>query len=193
MHSRVGQSYFALRRPSLFFAHLSLGLLTLCQCLYSKTSPSTRNQNVNASAPRPPPFQLERGTCVFVVATYEQGQPTESTRWFHTSLMDASKYVGPLDAWGCALRRVMSALDSCALNPPLPSCACCSDHRIKNTYLKAVRYAVFGLGNSLYKDNFNRVARELDVAMASLMCVALLQTCRPFFRSCVPRPTDCFP
>ena len=47
----------------------------------------------NPIIPRLPPtsLQLERGTCVFVVATYEQGLPTESTRWFHTSLMDASK------------------------------------------------------------------------------------------------------
>lgn len=44
----------------------------------------------------------------------------------------------------------------------------CSDFRVKKTLLQQLRYSVFGLGNSLYLDNFNRVARELDVAMAGL-------------------------
>eukprot|EP00045_Choanoeca_perplexa_P005760 m.48322 g.48322 ORF g.48322 m.48322 type:complete len:760 (-) comp13278_c0_seq1:54-2333(-) len=75
----------------------------------------------------------EAGVCVFVVSTYEHGQPPTNTRWFHTSLLEGS-----------------------------------NDFRVKKTLLQQLRYSVFGLGNSLYLDNFNRVARELDVAMAGL-------------------------
>eukprot|EP00730_Choanoeca_flexa_P016974 TRINITY_DN8112_c0_g1_i1.p1 TRINITY_DN8112_c0_g1~~TRINITY_DN8112_c0_g1_i1.p1 ORF type:complete len:750 (+),score=171.27 TRINITY_DN8112_c0_g1_i1:269-2251(+) len=75
----------------------------------------------------------ETGVCVFVVSTYEHGQPPTNAAWFHTSLIDAA-----------------------------------NDFRVKKTLLQQLRYSVFGLGNSLYLDNFNRVARELDVAMVGL-------------------------
>ena len=43
-----------------------------------------------------------------------------------------------------------------------------SDHRVKSDYLKSLRYAVFGLGNSLYLDYYNKVAREIDIALSGL-------------------------
>eukprot|EP01147_Barroeca_monosierra_P002878 gene2878-5704_t len=43
-----------------------------------------------------------------------------------------------------------------------------NDHRIKSDYLASLRYAVFGLGNSLYLENFNKVAKEIDIAISGL-------------------------
>ncbi|EGD80434.1 TYW1B protein [Salpingoeca rosetta] len=43
-----------------------------------------------------------------------------------------------------------------------------NDHRVKSDHLSGVRFAVFGLGNSLYHDNFNKVAREIDIALSGL-------------------------
>ncbi|XP_061460947.1 S-adenosyl-L-methionine-dependent tRNA 4-demethylwyosine synthase TYW1-like [Rhineura floridana] len=37
-----------------------------------------------------------------------------------------------------------------------------SDFRVGKTYLKGLRYAVFGLGNSLYADHYNTVGRNVD-------------------------------
>ncbi|XP_043857051.1 S-adenosyl-L-methionine-dependent tRNA 4-demethylwyosine synthase TYW1-like [Dromiciops gliroides] len=37
-----------------------------------------------------------------------------------------------------------------------------SDFRFGKTYLKGMRYAVFGLGNSAYESNFNKVGRNVD-------------------------------
>lgn len=68
-----------------------------------------------------------------------------------------------------------------------------SDFRVKKSLLSDLRYAVFGLGNSLYKDNFNRVAREIDVALAALSYVLKAESklsphlTSPFLLKCHPR------
>lgn len=60
---------------------------------------------------------------MFLVATYTDGQPTESAEWFCKWLEDAS-----------------------------------TDFRYGRTYLKGLRYAVFGLGNSVYVGHYNTVS-----------------------------------
>ncbi|XP_008979522.3 S-adenosyl-L-methionine-dependent tRNA 4-demethylwyosine synthase TYW1 isoform X3 [Callithrix jacchus] len=65
--------------------------------------------------------------CVFLVATYTDGRPTESAEWFCSWLEDASR-----------------------------------DFRFGKTYLKGMRYAVFGLGNSAYASHFNKVGKNVD-------------------------------
>ncbi|KAJ8280787.1 hypothetical protein GJAV_G00058970 [Gymnothorax javanicus] len=65
--------------------------------------------------------------CVFLLATYTDGQPTESAKWFCKWLEEAS-----------------------------------TDFRYGQTYLKGLRYAVFGLGNSVYIDHYNTVGRNVD-------------------------------
>uniref|UniRef100_A0A6J0UNA1 tRNA 4-demethylwyosine synthase (AdoMet-dependent) n=1 Tax=Pogona vitticeps TaxID=103695 RepID=A0A6J0UNA1_9SAUR len=65
--------------------------------------------------------------CVFLVATYTDGKPTENAAWFCKWLEDAA-----------------------------------NDFRVGKTYLKGLRYAVFGLGNSLYADHYNTVSRNVD-------------------------------
>ncbi|XDV32544.1 hypothetical protein PO909_003333, partial [Leuciscus waleckii] len=57
---------------------------------------------------------------VSIVATYTDGQPTESAEWFCKWLEEAS-----------------------------------TDFRYGKTYLKGMRYAVFGLGNSVYVGHYN--------------------------------------
>ncbi|NXT35051.1 TYW1 synthase, partial [Pelecanoides urinatrix] len=68
-----------------------------------------------------------RNICVFLVATYTDGQPTESAAWFCRWLEEAA-----------------------------------NDFRFGKTYLKGLRYAVFGLGNSVYVDHYNTVGRNID-------------------------------
>ncbi|NXN21979.1 TYW1 synthase, partial [Nycticryphes semicollaris] len=68
-----------------------------------------------------------RSICVFLVATYTDGQPTESAAWFCKWLGEAA-----------------------------------TDFRFGKTYLKGLRYAVFGLGNSVYVDHYNMVGRSVD-------------------------------
>ncbi|XP_077775816.1 S-adenosyl-L-methionine-dependent tRNA 4-demethylwyosine synthase TYW1-like isoform X1 [Podarcis muralis] len=68
-----------------------------------------------------------KNICVFLVATYTDGKPTENAVWFCKWLEEAS-----------------------------------SDFRVGKTYLKGLRYAVFGLGNSLYADHYNTVGRSVD-------------------------------
>ncbi|NWZ53874.1 TYW1 synthase, partial [Haliaeetus albicilla] len=68
-----------------------------------------------------------RNICVFLVATYTDGQPTESAAWFCKWLEEAV-----------------------------------NDFRFGKTYLKGLRYAVFGLGNSVYVDHYNTVGRNID-------------------------------
>ncbi|NXF30750.1 TYW1 synthase, partial [Nyctibius bracteatus] len=68
-----------------------------------------------------------RNICVFMVATYTDGQPTESAAWFCKWLEEAV-----------------------------------NDFRFGKTYLKGLRYAVFGLGNSAYVDHYNTVGRNID-------------------------------
>ncbi|XP_051521750.1 S-adenosyl-L-methionine-dependent tRNA 4-demethylwyosine synthase TYW1 isoform X1 [Myxocyprinus asiaticus] len=65
--------------------------------------------------------------CVFLVATYTDGQPTENAEWFCKWLEEAS-----------------------------------TDFRYGKTYLKGMRYAVFGLGNSVYIGHYNTVSKNLD-------------------------------
>ncbi|NXI36903.1 TYW1 synthase, partial [Galbula dea] len=68
-----------------------------------------------------------RNICVFLVATYTEGQPTESAAWFCKWLEEAA-----------------------------------NDFRYGKTYLRGLRYAVFGLGNSVYLDHYNTVGRNID-------------------------------
>ncbi|XP_032120563.1 S-adenosyl-L-methionine-dependent tRNA 4-demethylwyosine synthase TYW1 isoform X3 [Sapajus apella] len=68
-----------------------------------------------------------RNVCVFLVATYTDGRPTESAEWFCKWLEEASR-----------------------------------DFRFGKTYLKGMRYAVFGLGNSVYASHFNKVGKNVD-------------------------------
>ncbi|CAN9511289.1 unnamed protein product [Ophioblennius macclurei] len=65
--------------------------------------------------------------CVFLVATYTDGQPTENAEWFCKWLEEAS-----------------------------------TDFRYGKTYLKGLRYAVFGLGNSVYVGHYNTVGKNVD-------------------------------
>ncbi|XP_015450120.1 S-adenosyl-L-methionine-dependent tRNA 4-demethylwyosine synthase isoform X1 [Pteropus alecto] len=68
-----------------------------------------------------------KSICVFLVATYTDGRPTESAEWFCQWLKEAS-----------------------------------TDFRFGKTYLKGMRYAVFGLGNSAYVRHFNKVGKNVD-------------------------------
>lgn len=63
-----------------------------------------------------------KSVCVFLVATYTDGTPTENAEWFCKWLEEAS-----------------------------------TDFRYGKTYLKGLRYAVFGLGNSVYVGHYNTV------------------------------------
>ncbi|NXN69064.1 TYW1 synthase, partial [Himantopus himantopus] len=74
-----------------------------------------------------PEETASRNVCVFLVATYTDGQPTESAAWFCKWLGEAA-----------------------------------NDFRFGKTYLKGLRYAVFGLGNSVYVDHYNTVGRNID-------------------------------
>ncbi|XP_051254021.1 S-adenosyl-L-methionine-dependent tRNA 4-demethylwyosine synthase TYW1 [Dicentrarchus labrax] len=68
-----------------------------------------------------------KAVCVFLVATYTDGQPTENAEWFCKWLEEAS-----------------------------------TDFRYGKTYLKGLRYAVFGLGNSVYVGHYNTVGKNVD-------------------------------
>ncbi|XP_031719335.1 S-adenosyl-L-methionine-dependent tRNA 4-demethylwyosine synthase TYW1 isoform X2 [Anarrhichthys ocellatus] len=68
-----------------------------------------------------------KSVCVFLVATYTDGEPTENAEWFCKWLEEAS-----------------------------------TDFRYGKTYLKGLRYAVFGLGNSVYVGHFNTVGTNVD-------------------------------
>ncbi|XP_041851100.1 S-adenosyl-L-methionine-dependent tRNA 4-demethylwyosine synthase TYW1 [Melanotaenia boesemani] len=68
-----------------------------------------------------------KSVCVFLVATYTDGQPPESAEWFCKWLEEAS-----------------------------------TDFRYGKSYLKGLRYAVFGLGNSVYVGHYNTVGKNVD-------------------------------
>ncbi|XP_068614813.1 S-adenosyl-L-methionine-dependent tRNA 4-demethylwyosine synthase TYW1-like [Brachionichthys hirsutus] len=68
-----------------------------------------------------------RSVCVFLVASYTDGQPTENAEWFCKWLEEAS-----------------------------------TDFRYGKTYLRGLRYAVFGLGNSVYTGHYNTVGKNVD-------------------------------
>uniref|UniRef100_A0A8D3CXF1 S-adenosyl-L-methionine-dependent tRNA 4-demethylwyosine synthase TYW1 n=1 Tax=Scophthalmus maximus TaxID=52904 RepID=A0A8D3CXF1_SCOMX len=70
---------------------------------------------------------LLKSVCVFLVATYTDGQPTENAEWFCKWLEEAS-----------------------------------TDFRYGKTFLKGLRYAVFGLGNSVYDGHYNTVGKNVD-------------------------------
>ncbi|XP_059573086.1 S-adenosyl-L-methionine-dependent tRNA 4-demethylwyosine synthase TYW1 isoform X1 [Alligator mississippiensis] len=70
---------------------------------------------------------ISKNVCVFLVATYTEGQPTENAAWFCKWLEEAA-----------------------------------NDFRFGKTYLKGMRYAVFGLGNSVYIDHYNTVGKNID-------------------------------
>lgn len=70
---------------------------------------------------------INKSVCVFLVATYTDGQPTENAEWFCKWLEEAS-----------------------------------TDFRYGKTYLKGLRYAVFGLGNSVYVGHYNTVGKNVD-------------------------------
>lgn len=70
---------------------------------------------------------VDKMVCVFLVATYTDGQPTENAEWFCKWLEEAS-----------------------------------TDFRYGKTYLKGLRYAVFGLGNSVYVGHYNTVGKNID-------------------------------
>lgn len=68
-----------------------------------------------------------KSVCVFLVASYTDGQPTENAEWFCKWLEEAS-----------------------------------TDFRYGKTYLKGLRYAVFGLGDSVYVGHYNTVGKNVD-------------------------------
>jgi sulfite reductase alpha subunit-like flavoprotein len=68
---------------------------------------------------------IEDALCVFILSTYTDGGPTESTQWFYTWLHDAV-----------------------------------NDFRVQKDALSHLRFAVVGLGDTLYGANFCRVAKE---------------------------------
>ncbi|KAJ8044014.1 S-adenosyl-L-methionine-dependent tRNA 4-demethylwyosine synthase [Holothuria leucospilota] len=43
-----------------------------------------------------------------------------------------------------------------------------NDFRVPRTLLSGVHYSVFGLGNSLYKENYNKVSRNVDIWLKTL-------------------------
>ncbi|XP_067103040.1 S-adenosyl-L-methionine-dependent tRNA 4-demethylwyosine synthase TYW1 isoform X1 [Osmerus mordax] len=77
--------------------------------------------------------------CVFLLATYTDGQPTENAKWFYKWLEEAS-----------------------------------TDFRYGKTYLKGLRYSVFGLGNSVYVSHYNTVCKNVDKWLWMLSSVRVL-------------------
>ncbi|XP_071351773.1 S-adenosyl-L-methionine-dependent tRNA 4-demethylwyosine synthase TYW1 [Trachinotus anak] len=80
-----------------------------------------------------------KSVCVFLVATYTDGQPTENAEWFCKWLEEAS-----------------------------------TDFRYGKTYLKGLRYAVFGLGNSVYVGHYNTVGKNVDKWLWMLSAVRVM-------------------
>uniref|UniRef100_A0A3B3YXL3 S-adenosyl-L-methionine-dependent tRNA 4-demethylwyosine synthase TYW1 n=1 Tax=Poecilia mexicana TaxID=48701 RepID=A0A3B3YXL3_9TELE len=70
---------------------------------------------------------VSKSVCVFLVATYTDGRPTQNAEWFCKWLEEAS-----------------------------------TDFRYGNSFLKGLRYAVFGLGNSVYVGHYNTVGTNVD-------------------------------
>ncbi|CAB1347898.1 unnamed protein product [Coregonus sp. 'balchen'] len=68
-----------------------------------------------------------KSVCVFLLAMYTDGQPTENAEWFCKWLEEAF-----------------------------------TDFRNGKTYLKALRYTVLGLGNSVYGSYYNMVSKNVD-------------------------------
>uniref|UniRef100_A0A4W3IQP5 tRNA 4-demethylwyosine synthase (AdoMet-dependent) n=1 Tax=Callorhinchus milii TaxID=7868 RepID=A0A4W3IQP5_CALMI len=70
---------------------------------------------------------VSKTVCIFLLATYTDGKPTESAAWFCKWLEEAT-----------------------------------NDFRYGKNYLKGLRYAVFGLGNSAYVGHYNTVGKHVD-------------------------------
>ncbi|GBO34038.1 S-adenosyl-L-methionine-dependent tRNA 4-demethylwyosine synthase [Araneus ventricosus] len=49
------------------------------------------------------------------------------------------------------------------------------DFRVSRTALQGLSYAVFGLGNSSYGDNFNKVATEINAQLVKLGALPVLE------------------
>ncbi|KAM9468428.1 S-adenosyl-L-methionine-dependent tRNA 4-demethylwyosine synthase TYW1 isoform 1-T1 [Clarias gariepinus] len=80
--------------------------------------------------------------CVFLMATYTEGKPTENAEWFCKWLEEAS-----------------------------------TDFRYGKTYLKGMRYAVFGLGNSVYAGHYNTVSKNVDKWLWMLSAARVMTRC----------------
>uniref|UniRef100_A0A8C9QP92 S-adenosyl-L-methionine-dependent tRNA 4-demethylwyosine synthase TYW1 n=1 Tax=Scleropages formosus TaxID=113540 RepID=A0A8C9QP92_SCLFO len=80
-----------------------------------------------------------KAICVFLLATYTDGLPTENAEWFCKWLEEAS-----------------------------------TDFRYGQTYLKGMRYAVFGLGNSVYTGHYNTVSKNVDKWLWMLSAARIL-------------------
>eukprot|EP00095_Tigriopus_kingsejongensis_P005660 snap_masked-scaffold209_size256900-processed-gene-0.8 protein:Tk05660 transcript:snap_masked-scaffold209_size256900-processed-gene-0.8-mRNA-1 annotation:"trna wybutosine-synthesizing protein 1 homolog" len=73
------------------------------------------------------PEAAEGTLVILLMATYTEGTPPESARWFYQALAEAAQ-----------------------------------DFRTQHSILQGLRFAVFGLGHSLYGQHFNTVARNCD-------------------------------
>ncbi|XP_028857323.1 S-adenosyl-L-methionine-dependent tRNA 4-demethylwyosine synthase TYW1 isoform X2 [Denticeps clupeoides] len=80
-----------------------------------------------------------RVVCVFLLATYTDGCPTENAAWFCKWLEETS-----------------------------------TDFRYSSTHLKGLRYAVFGLGNSVYEGHYNTVGKNVDKWLWALSASRIL-------------------
>ena len=77
---------------------------------------------------------------IFIVSTYTDGKPTESTKVFYEWLDDAA-----------------------------------NDFRFDKGTMHNLKYAIFGLGNSVYGENFNVVAKNIDKNLKKLSAKQMLQ------------------
>ncbi|XP_029964888.1 S-adenosyl-L-methionine-dependent tRNA 4-demethylwyosine synthase TYW1 isoform X2 [Salarias fasciatus] len=82
---------------------------------------------------------VSKTVCVFLVATYTDGRPTENAEWFCKWLEEAS-----------------------------------TDFRYGKTYLEGLRYAVFGLGDSVYVGHYNTVGKNVDKWLWMLSAVRIM-------------------
>lgn len=78
--------------------------------------------------------------CVFILPTYSEGKPPESSAWFCKWLEEAS-----------------------------------NDFRVEKELLKGMKFAVFGLGNSQYRDHFNEVGKRVDGWLQELHAARLIK------------------
>jgi len=78
----------------------------------------------------------ESTSCVFIVATYQDGKPPESASWFCKSLNEHA-----------------------------------NDFRVSKSHLKNIKFSVFGLGNSVYEENYNKTAVEVKENLEKLGAV----------------------
>lgn len=96
---------------------------------------------VSLSEYDPEDLFTEDALCVFLIASYTDGGPTDGARWFHRWLADAV-----------------------------------TDFRIQKDALAHLQFAVVGLGDSLYGENFCRAAKEVYERLVQL-------SAKPVYRS----------